>query len=532
MTTGQLFLKHTFGGGWSTDFGPSANVSPNQNGEVRLPFLVNADNVIYELDGGPHKAPGTTKLNSSELESGAVIKGVTDYWKQGTAGSATQKRVIHINTVIKKDDADGSFSNIFTGLEAGKVPSYATFDDLLIIASDSTVDVPKSYDQSTVQDLAGSPPNFAFSETHKNRHWAAGNAAVPSRLYFSVNVDPEDWVGSGSGTIDIDPDDGDVITAIASHKDELWVFKGPYKGSIHRITGSAPTGTDTFARTTFINGLGAVGHNTLFRFGDDLGFMSPDGLIHSLNATAAFGDFHEATLSRPINSWIREHVNNSRLKHAWAQTFDEYGVVLLSLPIDSSTNNNIILMMDYRFLALDEPVRWAPWPAFEMGALGRVVDSNVPAIFAGGNDGFVRKMFQPNRSIDGATALSYKVTTPFLDYGSTITVKTMIGGSLSLQPKNNGNLTFGWQADANSQQTLTVAQGGVDVLGTASANQFTLGTSTLGGAMFVDKFFPTPTGGEFRQIQFEVTNNVVNEDVEMHAISALVERGASSMENN
>lgn len=532
MATKQVFLKHTFGGGWSTDFGPSANVAPDANGEVRMPFLVDADNVIYEFDGGPRKAPGTTKLNSSAVASGAVIKGLTDFWRQGTAGSAVQKRVIHVSTVIMKDDADGTFSNIFTGLESDKVPSYATFDDLLIMASDSTGDVPKSWDQTTAQNLAGSPPNFAFSETHKNRHWAAGNAAVPSRLYFSVNVDPEDWIGSGSGNIDIDPDDGDVITAIASHKNELWVFKGPYKGSIHRITGSAPTGGDAFARTTFINGLGAVGHNTISRFGDDLLFMSPDGLIHSLKSTAAFGDFVEATLSRPINSWIRDHVNHGRLKHAWSQTCDEFGVVLFALPIDSSTDNNIILMMDYRFLALNETVRWAPWPGFEMASLARITDGNKPTCFAGGNDGFVRKMFQSNRSIDDVTALSYKITTPFMNYGSAIKMKTLAGGSLSIQPKNNGNITFGWQRDDNEQQTITVAQGGVAVLGTASSNQFTLGTSTLGGARFVDRFHTADeTGGEFRTIQYQVTNNTINEDVEIHSLSTLIEPGASSMEN-
>jgi hypothetical protein len=71
-----------------------------------------------------------------------------------------------------------------------------------------------------------------------------GRATNPSRLYYSANVDPEDWVGVGSGSIDIDINDGDMITGIASYQDNLFVFKGPNKGSIHRITGSSPTGSD------------------------------------------------------------------------------------------------------------------------------------------------------------------------------------------------------------------------------------------------------------------------------------------------
>ena len=53
----------------------------------------------------------------------------------GTAATPTQKRVLHVNTVIMKDDADGTFTNIFTGLEAGKVPAYSLFDDFLIISA-------------------------------------------------------------------------------------------------------------------------------------------------------------------------------------------------------------------------------------------------------------------------------------------------------------------------------------------------------------------------------------------------------------
>lgn len=535
MTTKSIFVRHLFAGGWSTDFGPTIDIAPDAAGFMRLPFLIDADNCIFELDGGPHKAPGTTRLNSSALESGAVVKGLFDFWIQGTGGSPAQHRIIHVGTTIKRDDADGTFTDLFTGLESGAVPSYCSFDDIVIMASDSTSDVPRSWDGTTAQSLAGTPPNFSFCVKHKNRLFAAGDAANPSTLSFCVSVDPEDWIGSGSGTIQIDPQDGDQITGLASHKDELWIFKGPYKGSIHRLTGSAPTGSDAFAVKPFIEGLGAVGHNTIFRFGDDLGFMWSDGTIHSLTATAAFGDFNEAALSRPIHNYFRDHFNHSRLKHAWAAEWSGFGFVLFTVPIDTSTNNNLVLMMDYRFLAAGEPFpRWAPWPAFEVAALSQVIDSaasDIRLLMAGSNDGFVLKLGQRDRSINGSTAIEYKVTTPFMNYATPVVMKTLTGGSLGIQPKNNGNLTFGWQRDDNAQQTATVAQGGTDVLGTASANQFTLGTSTLGGANFVDRWFPREEGGEFRSIQFQVTNNVNSEDVELHSLSAIVEGDAWSLEN-
>lgn len=529
MTSRQTFVRHLFNGGWATDFGPTSDAVPDQGGILRLPFLTNAENIIFEFDGGPHKAPGTTRLNSSALESGADIKGLFDAWFTGASGSPAQHRIIHVGTTIKRDDADGTFTDLFTGLEADKVPDYTMFEDLLIIASDSTTDVPRSWDATTAQNLAGSPPNFAFSTTHKNRVWAAGDAANPSRLYYSVFLNGADWIGGGSGSIDIDPNDGDRITGIISHKNELWVFKGPYKGSIHRITGSAPTGGDPFARKSFLGeGLGAIGHNTLFRFGNDVGFMWSDGTIHSLAATAAFGDFNEAALSRPIHKYIREHFVFNRLEHAYAVNWDDFGFVLFSVPIDTVQQPNQILMMDYRF----QGVRWGQWPAFsDVGvSLASVIDSTASdrrIIMGGGTDGFVRRLGQADRSIDGVTTINYLMTLPHLNYGSAFHLKTIAGGSIGIQPKV-GDLTLGWTRDDNTQQTQTVTQGGGGVF----LDTFVLDTDTLGGGRFVDRFFELEEGGEFRSISLEVSNNGLNEDVEIHSISAVIEPGSVSWENN
>ena len=529
MTTKKEYIRHTFGGGWATDFGPTADVAP-RNGAVSIPFLIDADNIIYELDGGTHKVPGSVKLNSTVLESGAVIKGLFDYWISGTGGSSTQKRIVHVGTKIKKDDADGSFSDIKTGLESGKVPSYAVLEDLLVMATDSTTDVPQSWDGSTEQDLAGSPPNFSFCEEHKNRMWASGNAAKPSRLYYSTLLDAADWTGAGSGFLDISPSDGDRVTGIRSHKDELWIFKGPYKGSIHRVAGSAPTGGDPFRRKTFVQGVGAVGHNTIFTFRDDLGFMWSDGTVHSLKTTASFGDFDEASLSRPILNYIRDHVNKSQLNHAWAADWSDMGIVIFAIPVDSSTNNNLILMMDYRF----DPVRWANWPAYAGGALATVVDAtanNKRLVYMGGNDGFVSKLGQSDRSILATTAIASTVTAPFLNYGAPILMKTPSVVSIGMAPKNNGNVIFGWQRDDEAQQTQNISQGGGAVLGTATTNQFTLGTSTLAGSRHVERFAELEEGGEFRAIQLQWKNSTTNEDVEIHSISLAIEGGGWSTEN-
>jgi len=528
MPTFRRTIRHFFGGGWATDFGPtSVTAVPDQTGLLSIPFLVDAENCLLELDGGPRKAEGTTRLNSTALESGATVKGLVDYWQQGSAGSPTQRRVIHVGTKIMQDDADGVFAELKSGLLDDAIPNYSTFDDLLIIASDTSADVPFSYDGSTFQELAGSPPNFAFSVKHKNFHWAAGDVATPSRLYFSAQLNPEDWVGGDSGSIDIDPNDGDEITGIISHKGELWVFKGPHKGSIHRISGTSPA---DFSRTTFIEGVGAVWQNSIFRHGDDIGFLWSDGSIRSLSATDAFGDFRESSLTFPIQTFLDERLNFNRLKHAVATTDGSGGKVFITLPIDSSVTNNVILALDFRF----QPSRWTQLPVFAAATVATVLDPGAglrPITMIGSYEGFVLKWSNPTRVVEGA-ALNFKVTFPHFDYGFPAIKKTFAGGAVGLQPRNNGNVTVGWTRDNQAQLTEVVPQGGTDVLAPAAAAQFTLGTSTLGGASFVDRWFEAEEGGEFRSIQFQITNSTINEDVELHSFTAFVIPGAESTEND
>ena len=60
---------------------------------MKLPWLNSATNVVYSLDGGPRKAPGTNTLNSSVIETSQAVRGIYDYWRLGTAGT-TEMRLL------------------------------------------------------------------------------------------------------------------------------------------------------------------------------------------------------------------------------------------------------------------------------------------------------------------------------------------------------------------------------------------------------------------------------------------------------
>lgn len=525
MLQGSKWITHTFEGGWATDFGPTAYVGPGQDGKLQIPFLRDARNTVYEFDGGIHKAPGTDNLNSSELESGVAVRGIYDYWRQGTVDSPTQRRIIHIGTKMKSDQADGTFTDIITGLNSSSIPQYSTFDDLLIIGSSAGADLPRSYDGTTAQVLLGSPPNFSFSVTHKNHQFAAGVFANPSRLYYSVPLNPEDWTNSGSGSIDIDPNDGDMITGIVSHKDNLWVFKGPNRGSIHRISGSS---SSDWAKTPFVKGLPLPWIHCIFAFGDDIGFMTTNGSVHSLKATAAYGDYNQAWLSYPINKYLQENLNNSRARFFVSATDPNRGYVWLGITPSGQTTNTRYLIMDYRFLSQNETYpRWSYWDARAFASIALIRDTSRPRLMAGGYDGFVYKLDQTSRTNNGS-AINMNVATPSLTYGDEWMLKNLDNVGVSLNALNDNNVTLEWVRDGVSSASATVTQGATGGL----FDEGLFDDAVFGGQAFLPRFFGIENGGDFRSISYSFSDSINDSDLEIHNFMAKITPCGESVENS
>ena len=455
-----------FGGGLATDFGPSFTSAP-QNGALIIPWAVAADNLTWELDGGPHKVGGTSRLNTTQIQVGTnTVHGFFDAWYQGTIGSETQKQWANIGTSLYSMDAlDGTWDSQLTGLEDSKQPHFFMAKDIGIFSSDSNTDVPQRLPVGlTVANLLGSPPNFAFGTWHQNRAWAAGVASNPSRLYYSASLDPEDWTGAGSGSIDIDPEDGDRLTGIWPHRNELIVFKGPNKLSIHRITGSAPTGSAAFARTPFVKGISAINMNGIGTVGDDVVFASPRGL-HSLAATAAFGDYIEAFLSRPILSYYQNNLNHNTLGETWMANWAQKGLAVWTFAKSGGTAKNVILVYDYRF----QPGRWSTWGRttayLNCHSLAIMQQTRIHRLYAGTTTGFVSRIGDvADQRLDGSTAYTAEFKWPFLNFGSSATMKTAHGGWASMAAKGDYNVTIGWSRDRNAEETAAVNQGGGDTL--------------------------------------------------------------------
>lgn len=531
MPSADIYIRHQFAGGFATDLGPATDNAPQGGGSIAqldVPFLAQAKNIMFELDGGFTKCPGTATLDpSSTLPGTAPIRGVYDYWIQGTTGAPTQARVVFTSTKIYADDGSGTFTQIYSGISDSSVPSFSIFNDTLIMSTDGNEAPLKWLGTGSAAVLGGTPPNFAFSVEHKGRLFAGGVPAHPSRLYYSDAFDHENgW----TNYITIGTDDGSGITGITSFKDALVIFKGPKRGSIYVLQGDDPT---TFSLSCLRKNCGsAVWQNAIFQYQDDLAYVSFDGSIQRLSATNAYGSFSLAHLSRLIGKYINNNVVRTYLRKCVAVNWESKGLVTVAIPINSSSYPNCIIAMDYRFG--DEP-RFAIWDCYSgyCNAMSLMIDesdNSRQVVMVGGNDGNLRKLDVNAYSIEGL-GINALVQTPTLSYGTPQLMKVISGGSIGFAPYTDDPVTFSWYRDNGTYDTISVDQGGGDILAPTSGTAFTLDTSYLGGGNFNDQWFELENGGEFRNISYQVQNSDVSGNFSIHSLSAFIRGGALSMEN-
>lgn len=501
-------------GGVNTEAGPSAGFRPKGENIVSIPWLIEGQNIVYNLDGWPQKMPGASNVNSSATGASDHVNGIFDYWKSNTSGNPSQQRILYSGTQIYRESG-GTLTSIKTGLESAKMPAFEVMNDDLVIATSSAIDVPMAWDQTTFANLGGSPPNFDFMVQHKDRMFAAGVDSNKSRLYYSVSANHEDWTGAGSGSIDVSVDDGDVITGLRSHKDELIIFKGPNAGSIYRLTGSSPTGSDAFALHRFVKGVGSTNHQAIILSRDDLWFWDDNG-IHSLKATEVFGDYNAVFLSSQIASYVVDQLNHNRFDFIWGANFVGEGHALWTVSRAGSSTHDLVIGLDYRF----EPFRFFFWPAYAVASLAMVRDTSRLTIpWAGNYAGRALRLNQSTRNI-GGTSYTAKVLFPYVSFADPAFDATAMKGRIGFAPKGDTTFTAGWQRDGNTQQTTSVSQAGSAALGSSSDN-FVLDTDVLGGGRFHNAFFDM--GGMFKEIQIELNQGTVDVDFEPHSFSIEVE---------
>lgn len=219
----------------------------------------------------------------------------------------------------------------------------------------------------------GTMPKAKFSVTYKGYHVASGVDGQPFRLYFAPSDEPSrftrlnapsdpDDVGlhnvanvpgatvfSGDDSpraIDINKNDGQKVTGLGFFQDVLIVFK---EKSIYQLYFNAENG---FVVERISSSYGAVCHGAIASVENDCYFLTDKGVYVLGNEPNYYASIRTNELSSRVKT-LMQRINPEHYAKCRAYYFDDR--YFLSVPLDSNTECNVLIVYDRRFYA------WAIW---------------------------------------------------------------------------------------------------------------------------------------------------------------------------
>ena len=533
----EVFIVHPLRGGMISN-SASTSVPPGaltlvENGRYRV-GLVGSD-PSQGAAVSVAKRLGTTRYNATAYTGSTAFTMLEDFWRHGTGLAPTQKFVGHTGTSLVKDDLDGVWDELLASWGAATTDQNVCFAQGYAVFSTSNNDIPQIWNQTgaTAALNGGGLPRFTAAIYDLRRLWTVGEtsplsgSANPSRSTVSVAGDITDFSAADATNFIFDEDDGDRLIAVAPFLKSRYYFKGPNRGSLHRVSGTTPT---TFVKERMASGIiyGAVAFKSVIPTPNDIYWVSPVG-IHSLSATQKYGDTQTAFLSYPIQDQF-QGLNFARLNQIHGFYHPLYNILGWSIPTGSSTTNDSLFVYD---LATGY---WSVWyfSNFDVGAMmiARTPTTAIPRLYLGGYDGFVRAGDQTTLADDNQTyGYTLRVKTPnhlrLSQSATEIHEKQFYGVSAIVRPAGDYDLSLTVSVDGRSQtKMLDLAKGAGGLIGTTAI----VGTWVIGDAN-ATSLVDAVVGDRGRAISLEFTQPGVNENAELYGYALRYEPAeAMSME--
>lgn len=315
-----------FKGGLNT-FDPEYDMATNQSPDL--------DNLVI-LDKGFKKRNGDDDWNASAMVSGNTAVTGAGYI-EFNAGTEFLNAVA--GTKFFTDSGMSGTMTDTTGaitITAGQNNIWApiNFNNLQIWFGGAP-DVPFKYSgtgNATV--LGGSPPSAATAFAANNRVFAISTTANPSRIYWPVLADPEDWTGAGSGNADIAKSDGEKLQCgIVTGPDTAILFKN---SSTHLMVLTR----QPFPVYQLQKGIGIAGRNAYAYANGTTYFVTPGRRMKSTVDGVNFKSYPNA-----IDD-IWDTINPNRIAYIQGIYYDALEWVVFVVSTGSSTTNNYAIIWD------------------------------------------------------------------------------------------------------------------------------------------------------------------------------------------
>jgi len=201
--------------------------------------------------------------------------------------------------------------------------------DVIIMGNGS--DVMKKWDGTTFANLGGTPPVAKSITLHAERLWGTGVKATPNSIYYSDDLNPENWTiaEDGAGVIDAPTWDGGVCFGISNIFSDVVVFK---TNTICRVLGTYPA---VYEVKDVYTAVGAIAEKSIVSGSDRAFFLSKDGLYY-YNGVSAYNLLGDSAKDIVIN---KAYAKN-------AVSIIHKNVLYCAFPEGTSTTNNAVFVYD------------------------------------------------------------------------------------------------------------------------------------------------------------------------------------------
>lgn len=315
-----------FSGGLNT-FDPEYISPLNQSPDL--------DNLII-LDKGFKKRMGDAAWNSSAMVSGSTAISGMGFIQ---FDSGTQFLTAVAGTKFFTDSSLSGTMADKTGaltITAGQnnIWNFVNFNNLHI-GFGGAPDVPFKYSGSgNAAALGGSPPTANNAFVANNRIFAMNTTANPSRIFWPIVSNPEDWTGTGSGNADVALSDGDSLQCgIVVGPDTAILFKN---NSSHLMVLTR----QPFPIYQLQRGIGAAGKNA-WAFANGTIYIVTPGL--RMKSTTDGVNF--TTYPNDIND-IWDSINPNRIQYIQGIYYQPLEWIMWVVSTGSSTTNNYLIVWD------------------------------------------------------------------------------------------------------------------------------------------------------------------------------------------
>ena len=486
--------------------------SPNLD-LIPMEMMVDSTKNINLHEDAREKRGGTGQVESGY--GGAQIMGGFDF----TMEDGTQfNMVATTDGKVWKDDS----TSLHTFATAGQYVSFEVLNDVLYVANGANI--PQVWDGSgTMDDMADMPTDWTGSAypSHfvvhgvgeSERLWAIG--AKPDIVYASALNDgtEADFQDATVVLIRINTSDGFGIVAGIEFGDKLIVF------SKRRAYVIIDTDTDDSKwGYRAAQWSGGVAHNrVLVRTPNDIFAMMEDGEVYSVTTAEQFGDYKEASISRPafIDKWLREHARFTDIDKFHATYDPELRMIKWFIVRAGQTTVDTALVF-----YLDRAIRYSPAEAWmrhdnQDNTSGYSAsaswnfrldppEDHRDYIYTGDYSGVVWDLEEVNRN-DNSAAFTGAIKTPHITFGDAGLTKKFRRGWISTTAKGDYNITVNKWVDGRQLSASTISLAGVGAI----LDSFTLDTDVLGGGELLNKSFDIGAVG--RRLQLEFINSGVDE---------------------